>query len=168
MKKLLLLLTLSLSIMACQENMESSEKSKYISEENLSDLTNTVKFASFENYESNSRITKFVIATVRLYKKKNGCSGLGVCEACIGSCRMAVNEDDRIVQVPIITEFEDPYLELQLKESTEIDAELLTFEIDEAWQLDADEQTYILNIGEYSFDETIGQFGGYKIPLSVL
>jgi hypothetical protein len=106
-------------------------------------------------------------------RKKKNCAGWGLCNAEWFPDLKKANSISSNGGATLL-EFDDNlkkyYIDILLAEtpSAEIPTDLLTLKIDENFELEVESiisQNLTFNQGEYFYDSTLGEFGGYRIYL---
>jgi len=103
----------------------------------------------------------------RLWRKSRDCfGGIGICHIEKQQKQYNNNENSRDNVIVPVSE-NDKFVTFCFSEDvSQYSADDLKFYIDETLTLNMDKKVLKVAEGVYNYDSTLGEFGGYKIPLS--
>lgn len=179
-KKMIKRFTLIMVIVPLFAILSSCNKQQPDINASIDEITQNVKFLNLNENpkfkecgdEKNSK----AIIRIRLWKKNgNTCDGWGVCEVHILCWQIYKNITEensgpsRDIATPIISEGNEDYLYLYLSEdASSIPTESLALQLEES-KIDYDEYgTIIIPDDVYSFNPELGQYGGYRIKVTII
>ena len=151
-------LALSFGIIACSERaQEEITTNKY---QEKSTLSQTMKGKGSVSF------------TFRLGRASKNCAGFGICEL----SALGVTIVEGPVKITVTHSFDEDAPDFELKGTYKLNSaeelkglEDTTFYVDQDfYSSDEDGVKYVFHKGEYNFDPTIGQFGGYSIDVTTL
>ena len=108
--------------------------------------------------------------TFRLGRVSKNCGGFGVCEL----SALGVTIVEGPIKITVTHSFDEDAPDFELKATYKLNSseeleglEDTTFYVDQDfYSSDEDGVKYVFHKGEYSFDPTIGEFGGYAINVT--
>jgi len=102
----------------------------------------------------------------RLWRKSRNCfGGIGICH--IEKNSLKSNQTSSRDNVVIPVSYNDDFVVFNFSQDvSNFNVDELKFYIDEKLTLNMGEKMLIINEGVYDYDSNIGEFGGYKIPIS--
>lgn len=133
------------------------------------------RIANMQNAENQSRIKIIIVEWDEWGRKKKQCRGWGLCNAdWFPIANRQAKRNTSTNGSATLLEFDDSlnkyYIDILLADTppAEIPTEALTLKIDENFELDVEEaisRNLTFNQGDYSYDDSLGEFGGYRIYL---
>lgn len=175
-----ILLLLSLVITSCEDqNLKTDNK------ESIDDITENIKFLDLEQnpmYKKHKDTKGFNIIRIVLWEKhynnpenpeEYDCYGWGVCEAYILVWQVYKNTKDdydnngRNIVAPVIQESDNKYLYLYIENDvSDVPTDYLTLSLSDNRKASNDSITINIPAGDYIYNSSLGEFGGYKIPIN--
>ncbi len=165
MKKLALLCFVVAFCMACSNETPENSEFKYGTDFAFVNSGN-------ESNVGNRLVLPFIEIILEIGRKSRNCLGIGICDGnvCVPSCG---NITSGVVSAVYSDNFSDEqtinmgYVILSLENAPPTPGSL-TFYVDEDILVGSDaNHSYTFLQGSYSFDSSVGSYGGYIIPLKI-